>query len=80
MIISYDEPIPGLDERGNEVVCNRIVRVTKDDAINIQRYVVRETAKSRWLKEFNVLDMHPNNLLADYIAVHSASSSIDNPQ
>jgi hypothetical protein len=71
-MISYDEPVPGFDERGNEVICNRTVSVTKEDAISIQRYVIREVAKSKWLEEFNVLDMHPNNLLADYVAIHCA--------
>lgn len=80
-MIVYDEPCPGLDEQGNEVTCNCQVSVTTEEAIKIQRWVVSKVLAKRGLHHIEVVNelmrIHTNNLLKDYIAVHWAKESND---
>jgi len=70
-MIIYNEPYPGLDEAGNEVTCNRQVAVTREDAIKIERYVLKHLFEKRGSKEV-ATNSPPDHLLGEYIVIHWA--------
>lgn len=83
-MIVYDQPVPGLDELGNEIICNQQVSVTREDAILIQRRAYKkllEKRKEQHLikqgQKFCVYDIPAQMLLDEYTLVHWASTYED---
>lgn len=69
--ISYVEPVQGLDEFGEDVVCTRQVRVTEEDAIKIQRRTTRRLLHERG-SLYSVLHIGATRLLQEYMLIHWA--------
>jgi len=70
-MIIYDQPVPGLDEHGNEVTCNQQVAVTREDAVKIQRYAFKQLLEQRG-SEYGVAGITKQHLFEEYVTVHWA--------
>lgn len=67
----YDQPVPGLDEAGQEVTCNERVIISERDAIRSMRYVVSVQRGFDY-----AVGMSEKMLLKDFICVHWASQVV----
>jgi hypothetical protein len=52
----YYEPVPGINEDGEEVTCDRGVTMTEESAINHQRWVDKQYKGDRQLTDQQLLD------------------------
>lgn len=53
--ISFDEPWPGLTDKGIEVTCNRQVTISAEQAIKVQRHACSKHKKKKKLTDDELL-------------------------